>query len=113
MPNLTTFFSRIGTAKPITKNTKEYVAEDIFYWSLGGAITQIRIVLHKKSKDKQRLLVVDIIGASQVIKDCLCSFKIIGHCNIRIVFSSLVSIKKTEDRFAKRHHLPAGRETRV
>lgn len=79
VPNLMTFFTRRKAALPITNNSQYYKPGDVVAWSLGGAITHIGIVVHKKSRDKKRNLIVHNIGAGQVLEDCLFKFKIIGH----------------------------------
>jgi uncharacterized protein YijF (DUF1287 family) len=79
VPNLMTFFSRKGIVKRITKNPRDYTPGDIICWNLGGAITHTGIVVHKKSKDNKRFLIVHNIGAGQVLEDCLFRFNIIGH----------------------------------
>lgn len=79
VPNLMTFFTRHGTTLPITQNPSDYQPGDIVCWNLGGAVTHIGIVVHKKSSDGKRHLIVHNIGAGQVLEDCLFSYKIIGH----------------------------------
>jgi uncharacterized protein YijF (DUF1287 family) len=79
VPNLMTLFERNGTVKPITNKPEDYLPGDIVCWDLGGGITHIGIVVHIKSRDGLRHLIVHNIGAGQVIEDCLFEFKIIGH----------------------------------
>jgi uncharacterized protein YijF (DUF1287 family) len=79
VPNLMTYFSRHGTVKPITTNSKDYLPGDIVCWNLGGAITHIGIVVKQKSSDGQRYMIMHNIGGGQVIEDCLFNYKIIGH----------------------------------
>lgn len=79
VPNLMTYFERKDASKPITKNAKDYLPNDIVCWSLSGGLTHIGIVIHKKSFDGKRYLIVHNIGAGQVKEDCLLDFKIIGH----------------------------------
>lgn len=79
VPNLMTFFKRKGTVKAITQNAADYIPGDIVCYNLGGAITHIGIVVHKKSADGKRFMVVHNIGGGQVLEDCLFRFKIIGH----------------------------------
>ena len=79
VPNLMTFFSRLGETKKITNNPQDYKVGDIVCWNLGGAITHIGIVVNKKSIDGKRNLIVHNIGAGQVLEDCLFNYKIIGH----------------------------------
>jgi len=77
--NLMTLFERKGTVKPITNKPEDYLPGDIVCWNLGGGITHIGIVVHIKSDDGQRYLIVHNIGAGQVLEDRLFDFKIIGH----------------------------------
>lgn len=79
VPNLMTFFTRHGTAKPITINSTDYLPGDIVCWNLGGSVTHIGVVVKRKSADGQRHLIVHNIGDGQVVQDCLFDFKIIGH----------------------------------
>ena len=79
VPNLMTLFERKGLVKPITQNPEDYIAGDIVCWDLGNNITHIGIVVHLKSADGQRNLIVHNIGAGQVLQDCLFDFEIIGH----------------------------------
>ncbi len=79
VPNLMTFFERKGAEKPISSTAADYLPGDVVCWNLGGAITHIGIVVHKKSEDGQRYLIVHNIGGGQVLDDCLFDFKIIGH----------------------------------
>lgn len=79
VPNLMTFFKRMGAQLPITTNSNDYKPGNIVAWSLSGGMTHIGIVVDKKSQDGKRPLIVHNIGAGQVIEDCLFDFKIIGH----------------------------------
>ena len=79
VPNLMTLFERIGTVKTITNKPGDYLPGDIVCWDLGGGVTHIGIVVHLKSDNGLRYLIVHNIGAGQVLEDCLFDFKIIGH----------------------------------
>lgn len=79
VPNLMTYFKRRNSEKPISNKASDYLPGDIVCWNLGGAITHIGIVVHQKSDDGLRPLIVHNIGDGQVIQDCLFSYKIIGH----------------------------------
>ena len=79
VPNLMKLFERKGTVKPITQNPDDYVPGDIVCWELSEGISHIGIVVHLKSGEGQRNLIVHNIGAGQVLEDCLFDFKIIGH----------------------------------
>ena len=79
VPNLMTFFARKGTVKPITNNPQDYTTGDIITWVLPNGLNHIGIVIHKKSNDGKRNLIVHNIGRGQEIEDCLFSWKITGH----------------------------------
>lgn len=79
VPNLMVFFERKGKTKPMSLNPNDYQAGDVVCWNLGGNITHIGIVVHQKSEDGKRPLIVHNIGNGQVLEDCLFDFKIIGH----------------------------------
>ena len=83
VPNLMVFFSRNGIIKPITSNAKDYVPGDFVCWDLGDRITNIGIVVNRKSSDGKRYLIVHNIGSGQNLADCLFDFKIIGHYQYR------------------------------
>lgn len=79
VPNLMTYFSRYGTVLPISHNPQDYKPGDIVCWDLGRGITHIGIVVHQKSSDGQRHLIMHNIGSGQILEDCLFAFTIIGH----------------------------------
>ena len=79
VPNLMTYFKRKGASESITQYPKDYLPGDVVAWRLANGLTHIGIVVHKKSKDGKRPLIVHNIGAGQVLEDCLFDFKIIGH----------------------------------
>jgi uncharacterized protein YijF (DUF1287 family) len=79
VPNLMTFFGRMGITLPITKNPRDFLPGDIVCWNLGGSVTHIGIVVKRKSTDGLRHLIVHNIGSGQVMEDCLFNFTIIGH----------------------------------
>jgi len=79
VPNLMTFFTRMGKLKPFTLNAPDYQPGDIVCWNLGGGITHIGIIVNRKSSDGQRFMVVHNIGRGQVLEDILFQYPIIGH----------------------------------
>ena len=79
VPNLMTFFERKGIEKSMSQKASDYDPGDIVCWDLGGGITHIGIVIHKKSMDNQRFFIVHNIGGGQVAEDILFQYKIIGH----------------------------------
>ena len=83
VPNLMTFFGRMGESLSVTTNPDDYVPGDIVCWNLGGAITHIGIVVNRRSSDGKRYQIVHNIGGGQVLADCLFDYKIIGHYRYR------------------------------
>ena len=79
VPNLMNFFSRKGIVLPISKNAADYRAGDIVCWQLPRGMKHIGLIVHQKSKDQQRPLVIHNIGNGQVMEDMLFSFPVIGH----------------------------------
>jgi uncharacterized protein len=79
VPNLMYFFSRKGIVLPISRNAADYHAGDIVCWQLPRGLKHIGMVVHQKSKDQQRPLVIHNIGDGQVIEDALFNFPVIGH----------------------------------
>jgi len=79
VPNLMKFFSRHGTTLKTERKPDLYKPGDVVTWSLGGGLTHIGIVIHKKSNDGLRPLIVHNIGRGQEISDCLFTYAITGH----------------------------------
>lgn len=79
VPNLMTYFERQGVVLKKTKDPKDYEPGDIVTWDLGKGIGHIGIVIHKKSKDNNRSLIVHNIGNGQEVSDCLFRYEITGH----------------------------------
>jgi len=79
VPNLMSLFERKGTTKPIMQNPEDYSPGDIVCWNLTSGVPHIGIVVHLKSDDGLRNLIVHNIGAGQVLEDCLFEFEITGH----------------------------------
>ncbi|MEO4006400.1 DUF1287 domain-containing protein [Flavobacterium sp. CAU 1735] len=79
VPNLQVYFSRFGKVKPITANASDYTTGDIVTWMLPGALPHIGIVVHRKSKDGKRHLIVHNVGRGQVLEDFLFKYPITGH----------------------------------
>lgn len=79
VPNLQTFFTRKGAAKPITQKASDYLPGDVVAWNLGGGTTHIGIVVDQKVKDTNRYYIVHNIGNGQELSDCLFDYTIIGH----------------------------------
>jgi len=79
VPNLMRFFSRKGVVLPVSTQANDYRAGDIVCWQLSRGIMHIGLLVHQKSKDQQRPLVIHNIGDGQVMEDALFAFPVIGH----------------------------------
>lgn len=79
VPNLMMFFSRFGIIKPNSEHISDYMPGDIVAWDLGNGVTHIGIVVHRRSPDGERWMVVHNIGAGQVLEDVLLNWKVIAH----------------------------------
>jgi uncharacterized protein YijF (DUF1287 family) len=78
VPNLMVFFTRKGTALPITLQARDYSSGDIVAWDLGGGVTHIGIVVDRKGSG-DRYMIVHNIGRGPKMEDVLFDWKIIGH----------------------------------
>lgn len=79
VPNLQAYFTRHGTSLPVSREADSYRTGDIVTWDLGRGIGHIGIVVHQRTRDGNRPLLVHNIGAGQVLEDCLFSWRITGH----------------------------------
>ena len=79
VPNLMTYFNRMGARLSITNNGSNYSPGDIVAWDLGGGVTHIGMVVNTLSNDQKRYQIVHNIGGGQVLEDCLFDYNIIGH----------------------------------
>lgn len=79
VPNLMCYFNRQQASLPISQDAANYQAGELVCWNLGGGQTHIGLLVHLRSNDNKRNLVVHNIGGGQVLADCLFQFPIIGH----------------------------------
>ncbi|MGO2477224.1 MAG: DUF1287 domain-containing protein [Pseudoalteromonas sp.] len=79
VPNLQTFFKRLGTVLPITNDADAYKAGDIVTWMLPGNLPHIGIVMGELAPDNTTPLIVHNIGAGPQREDVLFRYKITGH----------------------------------
>ena len=81
VPNLGTFFSRKGESLSTSTDPDQYLPGDIVWWKLGGpkGLNHIGIVVHKRSSDGKRPLVIHNIGSGQIIEDILFTHHIHKH----------------------------------
>ncbi len=81
--NLQTFFRRQGAELPVTGDPVDYRPGDLVTWRLPGGLPHIGIVVHHRSADGRRPLVVHNIGAGPKVEDRLFAFPITGHYRYR------------------------------
>lgn len=79
VPNLMVFFSRKGETLAITEDPSDYLPGDIVTWDLGGNVPHVGIVVHEKSAEGGRHLIVHNIGQGPRREDVLFAWKITGH----------------------------------
>lgn len=77
VPNLMVFFSRRGTALPISDKPQDYRPGDVVAWDLGGGLTHVGLVVDKKVGERYEI--VHNIGYGPQLDDALFAWKIIGH----------------------------------
>jgi len=81
--NLRVFFTRSGSAKPITNNANDYWPGDLVTWDIMPGMPHIGIITHKVSNDKKRPLIVHNMGKGPKLEDILFTMKITGHYRYR------------------------------
>ena len=79
VPNLQVFFTRRGQSLKVTHNPKDYQPGDLVTWLLDNNLPHIGIVVHRRSEDDKRPLIVHNIGNGPKLEDRLFNFKITGH----------------------------------
>lgn len=78
VPNLQTYFTRLGKKLPISDNKRDYKAGDIVTWMLSGNRPHIGIVTNKKHISGHPLIVHNS-GAGPKLDNALFAYKITGH----------------------------------
>lgn len=79
VPNLQAWFSRHGTALPISNNAKDYKPGDLVTWMLPGNLPHIGIVTDRFNSVTNQPLIVHNIGSGPKLQDMLFDFEITGH----------------------------------
>jgi uncharacterized protein len=78
VPNLQTFFRRVGAEVPVSRDAGAYRAGDLVTWMLPGNLPHIGIVTGEKSA-RGTPLVVHNIGRGPEVEDALFTYPITGH----------------------------------
>jgi len=79
VPNLQVFFTRHGTALPVSDDAGDYRPGDLVTWMLPGNLPHIGIVVTERSPDGERPMIVHNIGRGPRLEDTLFAFPITGH----------------------------------
>lgn len=79
VPNLMTYFTRMGKAQPITKQPEDYLPGDVVAWDLGNGVLHIGVITDTRAPDSRDYEIVHNIGAGARLEDVLFSWTIIGH----------------------------------
>lgn len=79
VPNLQVFFRRQGAQLPVSQDLDDTQPGDLVTWVLPGDLPHIGIVIHRRSSDGARPLIVHNIGNGPKIEDILFRFPITGH----------------------------------
>jgi uncharacterized protein len=79
VPNLMTYFSRLGKALPIKETPAHFKPGDIVAWDLGTGQSHIGIVSDENVAGSQRMRIYHNIGAGVQHEDVLFKWKVIGH----------------------------------
>jgi uncharacterized protein YijF (DUF1287 family) len=78
VPNLMTYFARLGLSRGLSAASSDYLPGDIVAWNLGGGIQHVGIVSDRVAVTGVPL-VIHNIGAGAREEDILFRFTIIGH----------------------------------
>lgn len=80
VPNLQTYFKRIGKSLPITGEAKNYQPGDVVAWDLNSkGLTHIGVVSDIWNNQTGRFSIIHNIGGGTRVEDVLFDWKIIGH----------------------------------
>ena len=80
VPNLQTYFTRLGKNLPIGENADDYLPGDIVSWDLNGkGMTHIGLISHQKNEQTGRYMIIHNIGSGTKVEDRLFDWKITGR----------------------------------
>ncbi|HVZ38901.1 MAG TPA: DUF1287 domain-containing protein [Candidatus Kapabacteria bacterium] len=79
VPNLMTYFGRMGRSLPITADPGDYLPGDVVAWELGNGLLHVGVITNARSMATHRLLVVHNIGAGAQLEDVLFAWRLVGH----------------------------------
>ena len=80
VPNLQTFFKRMGKSLIPSLRAESYKPGDVVSWDIDGkGMTHIGLVSNLRDEDTGRYLIIHNIGAGVNVEDRLFAWKITGH----------------------------------
>ncbi len=79
VPNLQVFFTRFGSALPVSDQAQAYTAGELVTWRLPGNLPHIGIVSDRVVPGTSRPKLIHNIGAGPVEDDILFAYPITGH----------------------------------
>lgn len=84
VPNLQTFFTRMGGALPVTRNAADYLPGDLVTWMVDGRLPHIGIVVNRRTRDGREPMIVHNIGNGvELDGHMLFYYPITGHYRYR------------------------------
>ena len=79
VPNLMTYFRRVGAALPVSRQARDYRPGDLVTWMLPGNLPHIGIVTARRVAESGVPLIVHNIGRGPEVEDVLFVYPITGH----------------------------------
>jgi len=79
VPNLMTYFKRVGKTEPVTKAESDYLPGDIVVWRLPSGLLHVGLVTDRLAPGTHRPLLVHNIGEGVQCQDVLFAFTLVGH----------------------------------
>ncbi len=82
VPNLQTFFKRMGASLGVSQNAEDYQPGDLVTWNMRAPksnMPHIGLVSNQRSQDNQRYLIIHNMGFGPQIQDMLFHYHITGH----------------------------------
>ncbi len=79
VPNLQVFFTRYGSALPVTANKTDYQKGELVTWLLPGNLPHIGMVSDITNSVSGNPMIVHNIGRGAELQDMLFDYKITGH----------------------------------
>lgn len=83
VPNLQVFFTRHGSALPVTRHAADYQPGDIVTWMVGPKLPHIGIVSAEKSAAGTPMIIHNI-GRGTQVEDMLFAFPVTGHYRYKL-----------------------------